>query len=419
MWIFIQPNDTLFFRDGRPFNAGSDVWTGAIFPPYPPTLYGMLRTLLVHLLSSTVDYSDFFSNVPERWKEVLGTAREVGTLSIRGPFAGEKAGERATLWLSAPADLWQRQPPRRRKPRHHLLQPDRTMTLDGCSDLETPFHPLSFHKVVDGSELDPSGGLIGGNGLSAYLEGQQTTSGVLEGIDTRTFWHEEPGTLIERDESLSVKRHQLAHPSHTRMQDGFPFLEKGFLVRIDVPEGDLGKELSRLLAGPSIARLGGKGRVSIVSKAEVGSTPQKLTRRISETGHFRVVLTSPGFFPNRAYYPDFLAPPSEHDSLPEGEWTAGGEKRKVRLKAMVTGGRPARIGGWNLAEGRPKDMFKAVPAGSVYFFELDGFDAERDGAWVSALVASCSPGTFPECGDDTTRQGFNTILIGGWDYVST
>lgn len=35
--------DTLFFRDGKPFSMGDDVWANGVFPPYPSTLYGALR----------------------------------------------------------------------------------------------------------------------------------------------------------------------------------------------------------------------------------------------------------------------------------------------------------------------------------------------------------------------------------------
>jgi CRISPR-associated protein Cmr3 len=45
MLLEITPLDTLFFRDGKPFSWGEETWAEGIFPPYPSTLYGALRTL--------------------------------------------------------------------------------------------------------------------------------------------------------------------------------------------------------------------------------------------------------------------------------------------------------------------------------------------------------------------------------------
>ena len=39
----MSPIDTLFFRDGKSFNIMEDNWAENIFPPYPLTIYGALR----------------------------------------------------------------------------------------------------------------------------------------------------------------------------------------------------------------------------------------------------------------------------------------------------------------------------------------------------------------------------------------
>ena len=63
-------------------------------------------------------------------------------------------------------------------------------------------------------------------------------------------------------------------------------------------------------------------------------------------------------------------------------------------------------------------MIKAVPAGSVYFFEISNFDKVRDNDWVVKLVNASLPGVLLGGENDYMKQGFNTYLIGGWDYVS-
>jgi CRISPR-associated protein Cmr3 len=45
MRIRLTALDTLFFRDGKPFNRGEETWANGIFPPPPSVLYGALRSL--------------------------------------------------------------------------------------------------------------------------------------------------------------------------------------------------------------------------------------------------------------------------------------------------------------------------------------------------------------------------------------
>jgi CRISPR-associated protein Cmr3 len=46
LWRF-TPLDTLFFRDGRPFNAGETVWLESLFPPSGRTLQGVIRSAII------------------------------------------------------------------------------------------------------------------------------------------------------------------------------------------------------------------------------------------------------------------------------------------------------------------------------------------------------------------------------------
>ena len=44
MVIKINPLDTLFFKDGKPFSMGEETWASGLFPPYPGVIYGAIRT---------------------------------------------------------------------------------------------------------------------------------------------------------------------------------------------------------------------------------------------------------------------------------------------------------------------------------------------------------------------------------------
>jgi len=70
-------------------------------------------------------------------------------------------------------------------------------------------------------------------------------------------------------------------------------------------------------------------------------------------------------------------------------------------------GKPVGIGGYDFVKNRPKTMKKAVPAGSVYYFELQesSIDDLFERVWHKPIS------------DEKSKEGFGITLIGGFDYV--
>ncbi|ETR70707.1 MAG: hypothetical protein OMM_03043 [Candidatus Magnetoglobus multicellularis str. Araruama] len=150
MWLFIQPNDAIFLRDGRPFDAGGSLYAGDLFPPYPSGCYSMLRTLLVHQVSESVEYqkNNFFKSVPDRYRPMLGDIDIKGDLSVKGPLIG-KRGDRITLYIPPPADLFYEKPDNIEEDDAHwyLLQPKKDRALNEFSDLDMPFLEAGFLMI--------------------------------------------------------------------------------------------------------------------------------------------------------------------------------------------------------------------------------------------------------------------------------
>ena len=46
MRLFIEPNESLLFRTGRPFVAGENNFAESMFPPTPETLQGAVRATI-------------------------------------------------------------------------------------------------------------------------------------------------------------------------------------------------------------------------------------------------------------------------------------------------------------------------------------------------------------------------------------
>lgn len=419
MWLFVQPNDTLFFRDGRPFEAGADVWTWTVFPPYPSTIYGMLCTFFINMVSTKIDSANYFAHIPKEYTGLLGTKNKPSSLSILGPFLGEKDSNEASLWIPSPSDLWKWEDRNNGKTKYYLLRPDSNReNVNQFTDLDIPFNSLAFRASISNvSELERSEGTIGRDHLSNYLIGDLKK---IEKMSTEKFWEPEHSTIITRDDNrLSSQEGLLAFPLYTRLQACTTFMEKGFLIQVkglnEFQITDIGNKLNK----PEATRLGGEGRIAIIEKISIKPLDQveRLKRQIISNGKFRVILTSPAYFPQNAFYPDFLSL-SDRKTL-EGQWVIDGNGKAVRLVSMIMGDRAVRIGGWDLVKKRPKDMIKAVPAGSVYFFEISNFVKDEDNDWLIKLVESSLPGILLGGNDDYTKQGFNTYLIGGWDCVSS
>lgn len=411
MWLFAQPNDTLFFRDGRSFEAGADVWTWNVFPPYPSTIYGMLRTFFINMVSTKIDSADYFAHIPKEYTDLLGTKNELGSLSILGPFLGKKDKNEASLWIPSPSDLWKWEDRNNGKTKYYLLRPDSNReSVSQYTDLNIPFNSLVFHTDQNVSELERSEGTIGGDRLGNYLIGDLKK---IEKIRTEKFWEPEYSTIITRDDNrLSAQEGLLAFPLHTRLQDCITFVEKGFLFQVkglnEFQIADIDSKLNK----PEAARLGGEGRIAIIEKINIKLFDQeRIKQQITSNGKFRVILTSPAYFPQNTFYPDFLS--SSDGKTLEGQWVIDGNGKTVRLVSMAMGDRAVRIGGWDLVKKGPKDMIKAVPAGSVYFFEISNFVKDKDNGWLVKLVESSLPGILPDGEDDYKKQGFNTYLIGG------
>ncbi len=64
----LTPTDTFFFRDGKPFSRGESSTAAGIFPPFPSTVYGALRTAYI-----SEHGIDAFRDEKDALKKVIGT----------------------------------------------------------------------------------------------------------------------------------------------------------------------------------------------------------------------------------------------------------------------------------------------------------------------------------------------------------
>lgn len=317
MKLRIDPLDTLFFRDGRPFTRGEDDWAASIFPPSPGVIYGALRSL-------------YFANLPEELELALTDADPTAALRIKALYWQIGAEDEGEPCFPLPLDCVRLKNNRREPGGFHLL------TISTLAGLATNY-PLDFVLKSEEEVAGPGNHLLDRESLVDYLEGKKEIFFAHDLAD-HLYW--EPKVGIGRDAiTHAAAEHLLYRVQMLRLRDmsliveyeGLQLPEQGFL------------------------RLGGEGRAASFTHVagEMEGLPAPATGR-----YFKLYLATPAFF-NGGWRPGWL----DH----RGEGTYGPLKLKLLTAAV---GKPVPSGGFDIKIRQPKPMRRAVPGGSVYYFAI-------------------------------------------------
>lgn len=336
------PDDVLFFRDGKPSSRGADHYLRSLFPPYPSTVYGALRTR--RLLDEGVPLLELAEG---SWSERLrGLTAELGdwggfgSLELRGPWL---VLDDEPL-LPAPADLGitleegtgQDEPPKVKSVARFRLSPNQ----DGGGWT----HPLGMLATPEGSG-DPrpaEGWYLRPSGLDAWRRGSDPLP--KDFVHPQALWKVEARTGVGLEEDRRASKQGLLYTF-------------GFLRLLQAVA--LGFETAGSALQPDgRVRLGGEGRTAALETGRPFPTaPAEI-----EGDRLCLSFATPAISTRGGYPPGFA-----EDRL-EGE-VAG---RRLRLVAAALPGL-VTVGGWDLARHQPKPLRRAIPAGSVFLFEpVDG-----------------------------------------------
>ncbi|HLA64853.1 MAG TPA: type III-B CRISPR module-associated protein Cmr3 [Rhodothermales bacterium] len=375
--LFVEPNDVLVFRDGRPFDAGADHLATGPFPPPPSTLYGAVRSALLAHAGARFDEPAFGLTGDEA--AVLGTHTAPGSLSIGPPVLALKSRTGLHRLYPVPLDLLARKDGA--GPEAVLLRPAPETGAFGKSNLPRglrPLLPATPHPA--GTFYERMGGLLTEEGFAALLAGIVPDSSQVVRVDE--VFVREPRT------SVSLRGDALHDFTGTGLNGklftvDFVRLCEGYGLAVDVQAGPIAVPRSGLL------RLGGEGRTAGFTQCE----PLPADRPAFEAGtkQVRVVLLSPAPF-DAGWLPDGL-----------DAGMLGGIR--VRLDGAAVG-RPVNVGGWDIAAGRPRPTRPAAPTGSVYFLTLE---QPSDAA---ALFDSLDGQSL--CSGADAQQGLGYVRLGLW-----
>lgn len=369
--LILRPHDTLFLRDGRPFEQGDQeqAATAGIFPPYPPTIVGAMRAALARAKGwpGTTWPTDLGSGVD--WSQSGGP---LGPLRFTGPFV---LCDDAPLF---PAPLC-------------LLVKRSGETFSAVARL-APGKPIDCdlgrgialpEKVADieGGKA-PEDVWIDGDGLTTLLNWGDPKLESL--VPQDALWKAEARVGIAREESTrTTKEGALYAAAHVR-------LNEGVAIAVSVEGADLGG-----IAG-KLAPLGGEGRSVWIAKREGPiKFPEAPTLRAETDGALRytVVLLTPAFFGG-----------AEEDwPRPDGTIRDGAGSALPGRVVSACVGKPVPVGGWDGVNHTPLPLRPLAPAGSVWFMEAGADDADavhrRHGTGIGRA----------------TGWGFGFAMIGRWE----
>ena len=389
-WCF-NPADTLFFRGGKPFEAGESGWLESFFPPSPHTIQGIIRTRILSEFTNNFEY-----NNDGTWRCAVGNldlsaeigkagqSENLGKLKLSGPFLTYH-GERL---YPLPLDIVHN------KAGLTSLTPSSESIECDLGKVRLP--ATDRLGVKNFSEV-----YINGDDLIKALLGVPLSGAKLyylfppEGKEEASL-----NILADRESRIGLARDNAQRTCLEGHLYAVSLIRPRENVGVEVDISGIDDKLQEL--GTTIQRIGGEGKLSEISiKNEL--PPQivipDLAAKIDENkGCFKLVFVTPARFKGNGWLFDGFV-----KNANDG-WQGTLEGLTCRLISACVG-KAQKTGGWNMAEGKkcPKDLAAYVPAGSVYFLQADikGVD----------IIKGLQTGQIGE----EKPLGFGQFFIGTWE----
>lgn len=363
IWEF-KAVDTLFFRDGTPYNAGEGGGLGikSIFPPYIFTLQGAVRAGLAM-------GQGWIPNGDTPFPEELGDGDDLGEISFEGPYL--KYGK--DYLFQVPSNLL-----------HKDLEKF-SRVVPGKKPYDTDMGKVRLpvlEEAISGAKTMDNF-MIKEDVLNNLLDREKSTLNKKDFIDKSELWEEEERTGIGIEKSTRTsKQGMLYFTSHIR-----PKPELSIVVKV---RGINEKWHQKV---PSALPLGGEGRMATVKICDDKNIIPPMPELKVDAGkiRFTVILITPGcILPSET----IRNPVKDmEDLIKKGYPSIPGSC----ISACI--GKLKQIGGFDIKKREPRPLIPIIPAGSMWFYEGDakGIDTLKN---LHGKVSN--------------PLGFNQIIIGNW-----
>lgn len=321
MIIEINALDTLFFRDGKPFSMEEETWADGMFPPFPSVIYGALR-------------SAYFANHIGELDKANQLDDPTGTLMLKDIYL--KVNDE--IYFPLPLDCVKEKDEKNNK----------SFVLNS--------HPTD-ELISNSPKLDEI--LVQPNDKNNKIE--NISDAILVKIDFEDYLNSNADDIFyyKLDKFLlSEPKIGIARASNTHST------EEGKLYRVDMKRlADRNKnnlsiiiEFEGLeLPNSGFLKLGGEGKAASYNK--YNESIKVNFPKFEDDKQFKIILVTPAIF-NNGWLSNWI----NKDTIPNTDC-------KVKLITAAIG-KPINIGGFDMQKRMPKPMYKGVPAGSVYYFEL-------------------------------------------------
>lgn len=364
---FLEPLDVLFLRGNKLFgDPGS--YGESLVPPWPSVAAGAIRSKM--MADAGIDFQAFIDG--EAPPPELGTLDQPGTFAITGFWLARRGRDGVVETLhSGPADLTITRENGHLNAR--LMQPIQTPASLATSQ------PLPKMAVAAAdAQVKPIPNVwLSSEGWAQYLAGHTPTADNI--VESGDLWSLDHRVGVGLDtEKRRAEEGKLFSVQAVVLREG-----NGFLAAFEGARPPSNGTL----------RFGGDGRAAAISTVEC-SVPKPNFEAISKNGRCRIVLTSPGIFPQGWRLP----------GMDKQNRFALGDVRGRLVCATVP--RSEVVSGWDLARRAPKPAQRAAPTGSVYWLE------ELE-ATPESLHKLAKRGLWPEADYDVQRraEGFNCFTF--------
>jgi CRISPR-associated protein Cmr3 len=325
--------DTLFFRDGKPFTMAEDNWADSLFPPMPSVIYGALRTACATTQGKEVSFSKIekelnlhIDNISYRIK---GSDYLPMPLDFVEPKKKKDTDEKERIEKN-----------REKREKSYIVErlfiKEKPLNFFSSADSFKLLLPSVSTKQVESLE----NALFSQTDIKTYLNGHLKESKCLK---IKDWVKSEPKLGIGRNKSSRTTEEGKLYRVGMNRLDEFDII---------VNFSDSQSIYNHQDIKNSIVRLGGEGKLIQFIDARQGFNIDSNTVKFNK-GKFKIYLSTPTIFD-------------------KNDWQPNLEKIGINAKLVAACiGKPKNVGGFDITEGQPHKMYKAVPAGSVYFYETD------------------------------------------------
>jgi CRISPR-associated protein Cmr3 len=321
MYIKIKPHSSLFFRDGKPFIAGENSWANTSILPNPSVLWGAICSML---MTEGCDIESLENN-----------------LQLEKIYLYNEDSKRC-FW-PAPQDIFVNETGEILYEKYEKYEKQENIVTS--TNLPCFVFPDTDEKVEKADNLFMDISSI----CHEYTHYNSSPSVITTG-DIRVDDHK---VGITRDrKTRTSEEHKLYRIDLVQFKENW-----SFLVKVECQSG-FPANLTR-----GFLKLGGEGKAAeyeVINEEphyikNYNYDKEILLKEKRENKYLKLYLTSHALF-DKGWIPL------------EGAFAGNGYGLKLTAASV---GKPLFIGGFDIKKRMPKPMRKAVPAGSVYVFEID------------------------------------------------